>query len=123
VYPVGLDDNMGGSSRPYGDEMAQQMWDDDLPKQDPITNAAGEVAMKYYQEMQILVPCGRDDGTKGQYVFVVRNHVALSWVDPRDIPCLRAIRGGCCGNRRPGVILYANARDVELWMGQKPGED
>ncbi len=102
--------------------MTDQMWDADLPKTEPIRNAAGQVAMKYFQETRILAPCARPDGTRGEYVFAVRNHVSMSWVDARDIPCLRAVRGGCCGKNRPGVILLANARDVELWTGKLPGE-
>lgn len=75
-----------------------------------ITNEAGQVAMKYRRQRPLLLKCG-----KKQYVFVVRANIPLAWIDEEDIPCAQAKRGGCCGQRKPGVIIFANESDVRRW--------
>jgi len=75
-----------------------------------ILNDAGEVAMKYGNQQRILVRCGQYD-----YVFMMRANISMSWVKPEDVPCVRKVKGGCCGKKKPGVIVFANESDARRW--------
>ena len=76
-----------------------------------ITNAAGEVALKYYQPGQVLLqsnPSGRE------YVATTRANICMAWVDPTDIDHILRKRGGCCNKQRQ-LFDYANESDVRRW--------
>jgi len=75
-----------------------------------IRNDAGEVAMKYGKEQRLLVRCGTYD-----YVFAMRANISMSWIKPEDVPCIRRVKGGCCGPKKPGIIVFANESDVRRW--------
>lgn len=78
--------------------------------EDAQVNEAGQVAMKYRKLAPILVTCGNK-----QYVFVIRANIPLAWIDPEHIPCVGAVKWGCCGRKKPGGVLFANESDVRRW--------
>lgn len=81
---------------------------------DPITNDAGQVALKYYQPAQVLA---QQTPTGAGYAFAVRANIAMSWVHPDDVENLLARRVGCnCGgSRKKQAFSYANESDVRRW--------
>lgn len=83
-----------------------------------ILNADGWVAMKVMNRVQVLVTCQRPNGEKVRYVLTSWANVCMAWVNPIDVPCLKAVRGGCCGRRRRGIIMLANASDVRQWTNR-----
>lgn len=83
-----------------------------------IVNEEGQVAMKVMNRVQVLVTCQRPDGQKVRYVLRSEANVCMAWIDPIDVPCMKAVRGGCCGNRRSGIIILANASDVRQWTNR-----
>ena len=88
-----------------------------MPDPQPVRNAVGQIAVKYYQEMQVLVSCPRPDRTRSDYVFSVRAHLSMCWVELRDLPCLQAKEGGCCNHKKKGIITVASQADVDRWNG------
>ena len=80
----------------------------------PIYNEAGEVAMRYLREQRVLVTCGPTKSQR-QYVFHMRANISMSWVQEQDAACCLGVRGGCCGQERPGVIVFAIESDVRRW--------
>lgn len=81
---------------------------------EPVKNEDGMVAMKYARKQRALVSCGKGD-SKRQYIFTTQANITLAWVEEEHVPCALAVRGGCCGQRKPGVIKYANEDDVRRW--------
>lgn len=83
-----------------------------------ISNPEGQVAMRYVAAGgHIRVICNREDKKQALYDFIYRNNVSMAWATPEDVPCLLAVRGGCCGNKRPGVIQHASELDARYWLG------
>jgi hypothetical protein len=82
-----------------------------------ISNPEGQVAMRYLTAGHIRVICNRDAKKQVQYDFIYRNNVSMAWVTAEDVPCLLAVKGGCCGNKRPGVIQPASELDARYWLG------
>jgi len=84
-----------------------------------ISNEQGQVAMRYLASGgHIRVLCQRAEGPpQVQYDFIYRNNVSMAWADARDVPCLLAVKGGCCGKKRPGIIKPAGELDVRYWLG------
>lgn len=79
----------------------------------PITNDAGQVALKYYQAAQVLA---QGTPTGAGYAFAVRANIAMSWVEPADVENLLARRAGCnCGGRKRQAFFYANEDDIRRW--------
>lgn len=80
---------------------------------DPITNATGDIALKYHQpQNRVLIqktPTGAD------YVFVCKANITLAWVNPDDVQHLLERRKHCCGNNKKQVFFYANESDVRRW--------
>ncbi|MCP4356802.1 MAG: hypothetical protein GY796_02135 [Chloroflexi bacterium] len=76
-----------------------------------ITNATGEIALRYYQPAQVLA---NNTPTGKQYFFDVNGDVSMAWVDPRDVDDLLRRRGGCCNKKRK-MYTYANENAVGLW--------
>lgn len=80
-----------------------------------VTNAAGEIALKYYQPVRVLaqrVPSGKDG-----YVFTPKASISLAWVDPQDVADLLTRKAGCkCGGaRKKQAFSYASEDDVRRW--------
>lgn len=83
-----------------------------------ITNAAGEVALKYYQPTQrVLVP-EETTPTKTAYVFVCQANITLAWVKPDDVDSLLSRRKNCCGGHKRQLYYYANEDDVRRWTNR-----
>lgn len=85
-----------------------------MTEQAMISNEAGQVAMKYGRKNRVLVTCGPVEDRR-QYVFDMRANICMAWINAEDVPCAQAVRGGCCGQRKPGVITLANEDDVRRW--------
>ena len=79
-----------------------------------IANPDGLIAMRYMRQQQLLVACGPAKD-KRQYVFSMRANISLAWVAESDVPCCLALVGGCCGQKKPGIIIYASEADIRQW--------
>ena len=81
---------------------------------DSITNSAGQIALKYKRQQKAVVECGPANDRR-TYIFSMRANISMAWVEPSDVACCLAVVGGCCGVRRPGVVVYASDTDVRRW--------
>lgn len=79
----------------------------------PVVIEDGSIAMKYYQTVKIMTQCSRID-----YIFMVFANINIAWISPEHVQCILDKRGGCCGQRRPGVFSYANAADARRWTNR-----
>lgn len=70
--------------------------------------------MRYMRQQQLLLTCGPENN-KRQHVFTMSANISLTWVPPEDIPCCLNAKGGCCGQKKPGIIIYANEAAVRQW--------
>ncbi len=86
----------------------------DRHNRQPFVNEAGQVAMRYMRLIPTTVHCGPSKNGR-DYAFVVKANINLSWVEATDVPCCLAVWGGCCGEKKPGVIIYASEADVRQW--------
>lgn len=77
-----------------------------------ITNDAGQVAMRYMQQTPAFITCNGHE-----YVFTVRAHIALAWIDPQDVTCMLNVRKGCggCGGKKKNVIFLTDETHVRRW--------
>jgi hypothetical protein len=81
----------------------------------PVYNDDGTmVAMRFLRDQRVLVECGPRKDVR-QYVFAMRANISMSWVAESDAECCLNTRGGCCGNPRPGIIVFATTDDVRRW--------
>ncbi len=76
-----------------------------------VRNAQGEIAMRYKQQQRVMVKCGAV-----YYVFSMQNNICLAWVKEEDVPCILAVKGGCCGEKRAGVIQFATETQARRWQ-------
>lgn len=76
-----------------------------------IYNEDNQVAMKYLRKNRAYFKCPSGN----QYVLTMRANICMGWVNEEDVACARAVRGGCCGQKKPGVITFANESDVRRW--------
>lgn len=76
----------------------------------PVVDETDRVAIRYHQPAQVVTECG-----PRQYIFVPKANLSIAWVPQSDAQCVLDKRGGCCGQRRPGVFTYANASHVRQW--------
>jgi hypothetical protein len=79
----------------------------------PVIDDNGSFAMKYYQPGKIMTQCSRHD-----YIFMTFANINMTWILPEHVQCILDKRGGCCGQRRPGVFSYANAADTRRWTNR-----
>lgn len=87
----------------------------DIRGRDPILNADGTlVAMRYLRQQQMIVECGPGKARR-QHVFSMKANISMGWIPLEDVPCCLAVKGGCCGQRKAGIIIYANEADVRQW--------
>lgn len=84
----------------------------------PVYGPDGMVAMRYLHDNRLLVECGGEPPRGRQYVFHMRFNIAFSWVAEQDVPCCLAVVGGCCGNIKPGIIVFATKDDIRRWSGE-----
>jgi len=76
----------------------------------PVVAENGNFAMKYYQPGKVITRCNRFD-----YYFTTRANICMDWIQEQHVGCILNKRGGCCGQKRPGIFTYANASDVRRW--------
>jgi hypothetical protein len=79
-----------------------------------IVNAEGMVAMKHRRLVPIMVQCGGWPN-KREYIFSIRANIPMTWVRPEDVACMMNVKWGCCGKKKPGGVIFANADDVRRW--------
>jgi hypothetical protein len=79
----------------------------------PVAMEDGSLAMKYYNPGKIMTRCNQYD-----YIFVTQAQICMTWVQEEHVGCILNKRGGCCGQKRPGVFSYANASDVRRWTNR-----
>lgn len=79
-----------------------------------ILNDGGFAAMRYLRQQQMIVECGPGKDRR-QHVFSMRANISMAWIPAKDVACCLAVMGGCCGNKKPGIIIYANESDVRQW--------
>ena len=70
--------------------------------------------MKYRKLFPLRVRCGAWPNYM-TYAFQIRANIPLAWVEPEHIPCLTNVKWGCCGNKKPGGVIFANEDDVRRW--------
>lgn len=80
---------------------------------EPITNEAGQVALKYRRQVPKIVRCNGKE-----HVFQLWANVSLYWADPEDVDCLLETRRSCCGGSSKIVVIYANENDVRQWTNR-----
>lgn len=80
----------------------------------PITNDAGQTAIKYYQPAKVLA---QNTPSGNGYLFQVRANIAMAWVDSGDVNNLLQRRAGCnCGgSKKKQAFSYANEDDIRRW--------
>jgi len=78
-----------------------------------ITDANGDVALRYYQTTGKYVRLGNGH----EYVFMTKRNVCLGWVKPEDVDKILAITKTCCGGNKSKVFSYATQQQVNLWTG------
>lgn len=83
----------------------------DIPET-AVFNDQGQVAMKYRKQRPITVNC---KNPAYSYIFTVRANIPMAWIDPVHVPCMSTVKYGCCGNRKPGGVIFANEDDVRRW--------
>lgn len=76
-----------------------------------ITDANGNVALKYYQTIPHVVAIS--DQTS--YAFAVRANICLAWVRPDHVEKMLNKTKVCCGGNRKKVYFLANENDVRRW--------
>ena len=77
----------------------------------------GFVALQYRRQQRITVRCG-STGITRDYVFAMQANISLGFVHPRDVPCVLAKKGGCCGKKKRGIFVYANEATVRQWTNR-----
>ena len=92
---------------------------------EPITNEAGQVAIKWAIERRNPQTL-KIDGTEIYYVPESRFHVAMIWIDPQYLD--RALKTkakscACAGGTYVNGYVLANQIDVNLWLyGDRHGK-
>jgi len=72
-----------------------------------------QIPLVYYQCVQKLVTV-----RKKQYVFTIRHNISLAYIDLEYVDDILNIRGGCCGNKKPGVFRNASEQEIRIWNGE-----
>jgi len=79
----------------------------------PVSNGDGLYLMKYYQPGRIMTRCANYD-----YAFITQANICASWVQEAHVGCIQNKKGGCCGQKRPGIFSFANAADARRWTNR-----
>jgi len=78
----------------------------------PQLNDIGQVALKYYQPVPVIVqrtPSG------AEYVFVVTANISLAWINSEDQADVLGRYKVCCGGNKRKSFSEANEQDVRIW--------
>lgn len=76
-----------------------------------IINEEGLIAVRWNTLTQKYVEMGPHE-----YLFVIRDNIALAWIYPEDVDRIISMTGGCCGGR--ALLCHpANELDVKRWLG------
>lgn len=73
----------------------------------------GLVAMKYKRKQRLIAKCG-----KRTHIFNMQANICMAWIPIEDVPCALALKGGCCDEKKPGVVTFANEADVRRWTNR-----
>lgn len=73
----------------------------------------GLVAMKYRRKQRLIAKCG-----KRTHIFNMQANISMAWIPTEDVPCALALKGGCCGEKKKGVVTFANEADVRRWTNR-----
>ena len=73
----------------------------------------GLVAMRYRRQQRLIAKCG-----KRTHIFNMQANISMAWIPIDDVPCALALRGGCCGEKKPGVVTFASEADVRQWTNR-----
>lgn len=76
-----------------------------------ITNEDGHVAIRFLRNVPLSVKCNGNTYAFGH----MRANINMLYVAPEDVPCVLAVRTGCCGQKRAGKFIYASEDDVRRW--------
>lgn len=79
-----------------------------------VTDDGGNVALKHKRLQRVAVQCA-GTGEKLTHIFTIRANINMAWIPPTDVDCALATKGGCCGQKKPGIIVLANQDDVRRW--------
>ena len=73
----------------------------------------GLVAMRYRRQQKLIAKCG-----KRTHIFNMQANISMAWIPPDDVPCILALRGGCCDQKKPNVVIFASEDDVRRWTNR-----
>jgi len=76
----------------------------------PVVAENGHIAVRHYKVGRIITQCARTE-----YLFLTQANICMCWVAPEHVDCVLAKKGGCCGQKRPGIFNYANASSARRW--------
>ena len=81
-----------------------------------ITNPAGEVAMRYFNNIPKYIMLGN----KHEYLFTQHKYGSYAWIKPEDVGKILAVMHDChCGSSAPKpAFRLATQQEVNLWTGQ-----
>lgn len=79
----------------------------------------GLIAILFRRRMPISLSCPPGtDPNRRDYIFTVSRDVSLAWIQEQDVPCVLAKKGGCCGKKKIGIMVYATENNVARWNGE-----
>ena len=73
----------------------------------------GLVAMKYKRKQRLIAKCG-----KRTHIFNMQANISMAWIPVDDVPCALALKGGCCGEKKKGIVIFASEADVRQWTNR-----
>ncbi len=82
-----------------------------VPESATVRN--GLVAMRYKRQQRLFAKCG-----KRTHIFNMQANISLAWIPVEDVPCVLALKGGCCGEKRPGIVTFADEAAVRQWTNR-----
>ena len=82
-----------------------------LPEHAIVKN--GLVAMRYRRQQRLIAKCG-----KRTHIFNMQANISMAWVPIEDVPCSLALKGGCCGQKKKGIVIFASEDAVRQWTNR-----
>lgn len=73
----------------------------------------GLVAMRYRRQQRLVAKCG-----KRTHIFNMQANISMAWIPIEDVPCALALKGGCCGQKKKGIVIFASDTDVRRWTNR-----
>ena len=80
---------------------------------DYATVRNGLVAMRYKRQQRLIAKCG-----KRTHIFNMQANISLAWIPVEDVPCALALKGGCCGEKKPHIVGFADEAAVRQWTNR-----